>query len=293
LLIEEEFSQALKVMSREGNILSPIIRQAWDHGNLRTLTKNDPNRATGAHISIIAHITRGELQRHLVETEQTNGFANRFIWLLVTRSKEISRPKGVPYEVLSPLTDRLRDAVTFARRVVEIDRDDEANRDWDAVYHDLSDAKPGLTGALIARGEAQVLRLSCLYALLDQSSVIRKEHQRAALALWEYSEQSVRAIFGDLTGDPNVDTAKEALKAKGELTLTELHALFGRHATSAEIDRVISVLVKSGLAEVDTTTDDRGRKSITVLRWAANSAKSAKSSGQNSQNSQNSQGQGL
>ena len=97
----------------------------------------------------------------------------------------------------------------------------------------------------------------------------------------------MRAIFGDLTGDPNVDTAKEALKAKGEVTLTELHALFGRHATSAEIDRVISVLVKSGLAEVDTTTDDRGRKSITVLRWAANSAKSS------GQNSQNSQGQGL
>ena len=96
LLVEEEFSQALKVMSREGNILSPIIRQAWDHGNLRSLTKNDPNRATGAHISIIAHITRGELLRHLGETEQTNGFANRFCWLLVARSKEISRPKGVP-----------------------------------------------------------------------------------------------------------------------------------------------------------------------------------------------------
>ena len=50
LLVEEEFSQALKVMSREGNILSPIIRQAWDHGNLRSLTKNDPT-ARPARIS--------------------------------------------------------------------------------------------------------------------------------------------------------------------------------------------------------------------------------------------------
>ena len=96
------------------------------------------------------------------------------------------------------------------------------------------------------RAEAQVLRLSCLYALLDNSAVIRAEHQQAGLALWEYSEQSVMAIFGDLTGDPNVDTAKEALRAKGELTLTELHGLFGRHATSAEIERVIAVLVKTG-----------------------------------------------
>jgi hypothetical protein len=39
LLVEEEFSQVLKQMSRKGNILSPILRQAWDHGNLRSLTK--------------------------------------------------------------------------------------------------------------------------------------------------------------------------------------------------------------------------------------------------------------
>jgi hypothetical protein len=81
----------------------------------------------------------------------------------------------------------------------------------------------------------------------------------------------VRAIFGDLTGDPNVDTAKEALKANGELSLTQLHALFGRNATSAEIDRVIAVLVKTAMATVDSKTYDRGRKSITVLRWATKS----------------------
>jgi hypothetical protein len=30
MIVEEEFSQALKVMSRDGNILSPILRQAWE-----------------------------------------------------------------------------------------------------------------------------------------------------------------------------------------------------------------------------------------------------------------------
>jgi hypothetical protein len=163
-----------------------------------------------------------------------------------------------------------------------MDRDDQANSEWDTVYHDLSVAKPGLTGALIARGEAQVLRLSCVYALLDKSEVIRAEHQQAALALWEYSEQSAATIFGDLTGDPNVDTAKAALQAKGELSLTELHALFGRNQTSAEIERVIAVLVKTGLAIVDTRADDRGRKSVTILRWATKSTKSTKSTEQNS-----------
>ena len=72
-------------MSREGNTLSAIIRQAWDSGNLHPLTKNSPIRATDAHISIIGHITREELLRYLTETEQANGFANRFIWLMVYR----------------------------------------------------------------------------------------------------------------------------------------------------------------------------------------------------------------
>ena len=97
-LIEEELSQALKVMSREGNILSTIVRQAWDLGDLHPLTKNNPIKATGAHISIVGHITCHELLRHLDQTERANGFANRFIWLLVGRSKAISNPQGAPQE---------------------------------------------------------------------------------------------------------------------------------------------------------------------------------------------------
>jgi hypothetical protein len=267
LLVEEEFSQALKVMSREGNILSPILRQAWDHGNLRSLTKNDPNRATGAHISIIAHVTRGELLRYLVETEQTNGFGNRFCWFLVSRSKCIAIPDGVPAEILHPLTERLRDAVDFSRRVGEMRRDEAAANEWCLIYPELSDGKPGLGGAIMARAESQVMRLSCIYALMDRSEVVRVEHQRAGLALWEYSEQSVKAIFGELSGDPNVDTAKEALKSKGTMTMTELHGLFGRNMPKTEIDRVVAALIKMGCASVDTASDERGGRPATVLHW--------------------------
>ena len=60
-VVEPEFSSTLKVAGREGNTLSPVIRQAWDTGTLRTMTKNSPARATNAHISIIGHITQTEL----------------------------------------------------------------------------------------------------------------------------------------------------------------------------------------------------------------------------------------
>jgi len=74
LCVEEEFAQALKVMAREGNILSPTLRDAWDGNRLAPMTKNSPLQATGAHVSIIAHITRDELLRYFTSTEQSNGF---------------------------------------------------------------------------------------------------------------------------------------------------------------------------------------------------------------------------
>ena len=56
MVIEDEFAQALKVMSREGNTLSPALRALWDRGDLGNLTKTSPARTTGALVSIIGHI---------------------------------------------------------------------------------------------------------------------------------------------------------------------------------------------------------------------------------------------
>src|SRR5258707_84819 len=57
LVTETELSQALKTIARTGNILSDVIRNAWDGRPLRTLTKHSPTRADTSHISIIGHTT--------------------------------------------------------------------------------------------------------------------------------------------------------------------------------------------------------------------------------------------
>jgi hypothetical protein len=85
LVIESEFSGALRVMQREGNILSRVLRDAWDRGDLATMTKNSPARATGAGISIVGHITAAELRECLDRTDMANGFANRFLFACVRR----------------------------------------------------------------------------------------------------------------------------------------------------------------------------------------------------------------
>jgi hypothetical protein len=181
LIVEGEFAKVLKVMPREGNTLSAVIRSAWETGKLRILTKNSPARATGAHISIVGHITREELRRLLTETESANGFANRFCFVAADRSKCLSEGDG-SYDV-DDLVKRLKEAVKFAKRPCQLKRDDKARDLWAKVYPGLSEGKPGLLGAITARAEAQVLRLSMIYALLDFSNVVRVEHLKAALAL--------------------------------------------------------------------------------------------------------------
>lgn len=249
LVLEPEFAATLKVLTREGNTLSPVIRQAWDTGNLRTLTKNSPAVATGAHISIIGHVTKDELVRNLTTTEASNGFANRFIWLLAKRSKLLPEGGNISQVNFAPLVKRLKQAVELARTVGELRRDEEASELWREVYGPLSEGKPGLLGAIIARSEAQVMRLACIYALLDLSSTVRREHLEAALALWDYAEASAKYIFGDAMGDTVADRILEALRrAPRGLTRSGIQNLLGRNVPAPRITAALDSLLAAGLA---------------------------------------------
>ena len=256
LVSETEFASPLKVMRREGNTLSPVIRNAWDDGNLRTLTKNSPIRATDAHVSIIGHITRHEARRELTETESANGFGNRIIWCAATRSKCL--PEGGDSFGISDLVERLQNALKFAQTAGELKRDDQARKLWAQVYPVLSEGKPGLLGALTARAEAQVLRLSANYALLDCSNLIKVEHLKAALASWDYSERSAQWIFETGTGNKNADRILAALKVAGEKGLTKwqiTNEVFNRHATKFEIDEGLRLLhtLKLAIRTIEST----------------------------------------
>lgn len=246
LVVEPEFASALKVMNRQGNTLSTVIRRAWDEGNMQALTKNSPAKATSAHISIIAHITRDELLRVLTDTEKASGFANRFIWLCVQRSKFLPDGNQVPDFLVNRLVKKTHEAVEFARTVGEMHRDEEAAELWRSEYERLSEAKPGLYGAMIARSEPQVMRLGCIYALLDKSDMVRKEHLRAALALWEYSENSCRYIFGGSTSDPTEAEILGALE-QGEMTQTEVYHLFDGNTPSHVYKNALTKLYRQGL----------------------------------------------
>ena len=261
LTVEQEFASTIRVLRREGNTLSAVIRKAWDDGNLNTLTKNSPAKATDAHISILAHITKDELLRYLDNTEMANGFGNRFLWACVKRSKTLPEGGQLHTVDFAQRIKQLRQAVEFGRITGEIRRDKDARELWFAVYPGLSEGKPGLLGAMLARAEAQVMRLACIYALMDLSNVIKVEHLQAALAVWDYCERSARFIFGDSLGDPVADEILKALKEAGQpgMTRTDIFNYFGRHKNAREITRALNILAERGMACCQKTVSENNR----------------------------------
>ena len=260
LVLEQEFAQVLKVLSREGNTLSPIVRQAWDGDALQTMVRNNPLRASAAHIGIVGHITKDELLRYLTATELANGFANRFLLVAVERSKLLPFGSTIDEQQLAEIRDGVRLALRFAAAHRPLSFDDAARERWIAAYGALSRGEQGLFGAATSRAEAHVVRLALIYALLDCSERICLEHLEAALAVWRYSADSAAWVFGESLGDPTADEIWAAAKERpAGLTRTEVSDMFSRNKKRREIERALTVLEDAGRLRRETRQPEHGR----------------------------------
>jgi len=262
LVIEEEFARVLTVKGRESNTLSAVVRQAWDSGDLRTMTKK-PLSATGAHISVLGHITVEELRRTLTVTDRANGFANRFLIACVRRSKTLPDGGNLNDREVGLFGRKVTGALDAARKIGRVQRSADATRRWAQLYRELVDDDPGgLVGAITDRAEAQVLRLSLVYALLDGSQLVEVVHLDAAEAVWRYCAQSAHYIFGESLGDEVADQLLAAIRKRGSIGMdgTEQRDLFGRHLSGTRLRDVRKQLEERGLIEThEEQTDGRPR----------------------------------
>jgi hypothetical protein len=251
-VIEPEFAGVLAVVKRQGNTLSKTIRNAWDSGNLSTIVKTSPARATGALISIVGHITADEFRRELDQTSVANGFANRFLITCARRSATLLPFGGaLSSETCIDLGTRVGAAIIAARKIEALQLSGQARDMWEALYPTLSEGQPGLLGALLARAEAHVMRLAMHYALFDCSAEITGSHLTAATAFWEYAEDSARYVFGDMLGDPVADEILIALRqaSVAGLSRTQIRDLFGRNESGSQIARALATLERRGKAK--------------------------------------------
>ena len=218
------------------------------------MARSSPLCATGAHISVIGHITEDELRARLTRTDIANGFGNRFMFILVKRSKVL--PFGgdaLVDEVILDLGDRLKAAVTSASGIGRIGWTRAAKDVWKKIYGRLSEGQPGLLGSVTSRAEAQMVRLALIYALLDGASNIDLPHIMAALAVWEYAEASAAHIFGASLGDPVADDIQRALQQAGSAGHEPNHdsRLFRSPPVWDRVGAALALLVTKGRARVE------------------------------------------
>ena len=267
LLTEAEFVRPLRAMARPTNILSGVLRDAWDGLDLRTMTKGSPARATGPHITIITHITQFELERELGECEFFNGFGNRFLWSIVERAQILPDGGNLNEELFKQHADELGSVLSQASKIEQMQRDDEAKALWHRAYGDLTEGRSGLFGAITGRGAPQVLRISMILALSDGSSLIAAAHLRAALALWKYCFESARCLFGSRLSDPKADQILAALRLRPDgMTRQQIsEEIFKRHVSADRISTALRLLKEFKLAycKIEPTA---GRN---VERWFA------------------------
>ncbi|MBL9113716.1 MAG: hypothetical protein JNJ83_01820 [Verrucomicrobiaceae bacterium] len=272
MVVEGEFVNALKVMDRLGNTLSPVIRQAWDGRTLNTMVKNSKSRCAAPHITIVGHITREELLSSLGRTEIANGFANRFLWVAAKRSKILPEGGDIDTVDFGRVINCLRSVIDFAQTVGEVRRAEVTRELWHADYIQLSEGKPGMVGSITGRAEAQVMRLSVLYAVLDRSKVILPVHHHAAMAVWKYCEDTVRWLFGNRTGDKNADKILSALRNGRDagLSRTDISVdVFARNLPAHDLHEALQKLAEFDFAHKRRVPTRTG---ATEERWFYGSA---------------------
>jgi hypothetical protein len=247
LVFEPEFGSVLRVMQRQGNTLSPVLRQAWDGTALGVLTRRDPLKAPVSHISLIGHITRLELTDLITRRDIFGGLANRILWVCVRRHAVRSDLGGIPDALLRVLAQKVKSAVHEAENIGKLTFSAEAQRKWDEIYPGLSLDQPGLLGAVTSRAEAQVLRLAGIYALMSEQRHVQEAHLEAALAVWRHCQQSAAVIFGSKQ-DESLEgkILKLLVNAAGGLTRTDISEAFHNHKSTSEISGALQLLEGKG-----------------------------------------------
>jgi hypothetical protein len=243
-IVESEFGGTMARAKREGSSLSAVLRQAWDGKTLATLTKTSVI-ATGAHIAISGHITPREFLMRLRDSDLVGGTYNRFLPLLISRSKMLPDAPNPPRELIESYGSELQRRIRQARSLTSVTRTDAATKLWHDVYYELSHVEADeldndRLGQFIARSVPYALRLSVLYALLDGEQAVDERHVDAAASLVRYSVASVRELLR-AQQDPKLTRLIEALSEAGNagLTRTDVNGMFSGKLTAPELDDLL------------------------------------------------------
>ncbi|MBP9904870.1 MAG: DUF3987 domain-containing protein [Rhodoferax sp.] len=294
-VVESEFANVLHQGKRDGNTLSPALRDCWDGVSLKPATKSNRLYATDPHVNLSAAITPTELHSLMQSRELTNGFANRFLMIWAERTRMVPFPRTTSKNDVLALAKRVQDVLMFCRSPEFANKDhtlvtlsDEARRLYDKLYRtELNDTSAGeRITALIERRAPMLLRLAMLFALCDLVTVVEPKHIEAALAWIRFSVDSIKFVFSSSIDEVAVsetnDIATKIVKFladNGDASRWELTAkCFNGHASKTRLDAALDELLSSNPPRI-TVREDRsspGRPTKFYQLTGAKNAKNAK-----------------
>lgn len=260
LVVESEFANILHQSKREGNTLSPALRDCWDGVSIRPATKGNRMWATNPHVGMLAAVTPAELRDLMAQRELTNGFANRFGIFWAERERIIPFPRATPQEAVDGLAQRVLDVLRFCQAERWAERDHlrmemspEARARYEVLYcGELNDDSAGeRINALLERRAPMLLRIAMILALTDMTATIGVHHVDAALAWVRYFTDSVKFIFASAVEEEQTAKTNDAAEAivkflseRGRATRWELSRdCFKGHASKDELDTAIDLLL--------------------------------------------------
>jgi Protein of unknown function (DUF3987) len=241
ICVVEEMSLIFNLAARPGNIILDIIRACADCSDLDNPTKNAKEYATDPTVSMITHSTQQALLGNLKADNVTNGVLNRFLWVWTSRNKRLPLGHSVEFHDLG---QELAQILAFSPG--EVFLSETAKPIWREMYMWLNpedsdnDIIP-IIDSILARAEMYLIRLALVYALLDRSRTIEPRHLQAAWAVWAYSEESARRIFGNSVTDKTANTLIELLK-EGDMVSTSIYEAFNGRLLAHDLKQAIKRL---------------------------------------------------
>jgi len=142
-------------------------------------------------------------------------------------------------------------------------------------------AHSGLSGCMVNRGEALVIRLSLIYALLAGHDAIEREDLESAIAFWNYCYVSAIYIFGGTAADSRKNRIMAALEKteNGIVAKSDIRRdVFSNHIPAEALDAMLNDMETDGMIDLETVTTGGAPKTLVKIKTScAKSAKSLKS----------------
>jgi uncharacterized protein DUF3987 len=293
-IFNSEMVTTFNAAARKDSSLSGHLRGAYDGDLLENFRSDKRNSVTAENyiLGFCGTITPQELRDVMPAVDWKNGSANRFLWCIGNKDKNLGRSSIRPnFTDWAIRVRKIRD-LNLNTEPTTIDYSPSGTAVWDQWEGSLPEHNDDLLSESQARIRANCARIANLYAQLDERRLngwkiqIEDRHVEAAIEIVTRSRQSVEWYLTQADQIQRPDSTatqddvmklKKAVAANGrdaepEITKNEVTKLF-THKTAEERDELC---VLAGLRMYTRDRGEKGGKPTTVWTWNPDIGKDGK-----------------